>query len=277
MDIFTKGAFWDYWKTGSDEIKPTYEKFPNIKKEYWNDKDETAKIFNIETNFFDCESPFCMAFNEFNYLLKVDPELFTYDIEGIENYDDYMNKFNDEFKQPWDKDDHEWYNDLMDGSLKDEALEQKAIYEESWGDAKQSMINFYGWLMKTFKNFHELDYGLLEKLQDYWWKVNEHECTLFAKWRNYIRGPYANYYSNFLDVMKHEEEERCEVFDDHKLPVCCIRRFKLVKNSFKDKEEYVAIKENEHVDLKNTSKDAIHAYQEIFRMMDEVWMVTHTK
>ncbi|GJV98308.1 zinc finger, CCHC-type containing protein [Tanacetum coccineum] len=33
--------------------------------------------------------------------------------------------------------DHEWYNDLMDGSLKDEALEQKAIYEESWGDAKQ--------------------------------------------------------------------------------------------------------------------------------------------
>nr|GEZ51994.1 hypothetical protein [Tanacetum cinerariifolium] len=26
---------------------------------------------------------------------------------------------------------HEWYNDLMDGSLKDEALKQKDIYEES--------------------------------------------------------------------------------------------------------------------------------------------------
>ncbi|GKB02643.1 hypothetical protein Tco_0830732 [Tanacetum coccineum] len=38
--------------------------------------------------------------------------------------------------------DHEWYNNLMDGSLKDEALEQKSIYQESWGDAKQSVINF---------------------------------------------------------------------------------------------------------------------------------------
>ncbi|GJT32925.1 hypothetical protein Tco_0923344 [Tanacetum coccineum] len=45
-----------------------------------------------------------MAFNEFNYLLKVDPELFTYDIERTENYDDYMNEFNDEFEEPWDED-----------------------------------------------------------------------------------------------------------------------------------------------------------------------------
>ncbi|GKB84429.1 hypothetical protein Tco_0956701 [Tanacetum coccineum] len=46
----------------------------------------------------------------------------------------------------------------------------------------------------------------------------------------------------------------------------------MVKYSFKDDEEYVAIKENEYDDLKNTSKDAIHAYQEIIRMMDEGWM-----
>ncbi|GKE18900.1 hypothetical protein Tco_1426477 [Tanacetum coccineum] len=200
----------------SDETEPTNEKFPNHKKEYWNDEDETAEIFNIETDIFNYESPLCMAFNEFNYLLKVDPELFTYDIERTENYDDYMNELNDEFEEPWDEDgvpyeimdhisepfcfknrrtkwptcssnedgfsnggelqgmvqvgymtyfqNHEWYNDLMDRSLKDEALEQKAIYEESWGDAKQSVINFCGWLKKTFENFHELDYGLLEKL-----------------------------------------------------------------------------------------------------------------
>ncbi|GJZ67490.1 hypothetical protein Tco_0630730 [Tanacetum coccineum] len=168
--------------------------------------------------------------------------------------------------------DHEWYNDLMDGSSKDEALEQKAIYEESWGDAKQSVINFCRWLKKTFGNFHELDYGLLEKIQDYWWKVNEHECSPFANWKNYIRGPYANYYSNFLDVMEHEEEERCEVFDNHERPVCYIRIFEMVKYSFRDDEECVAIKEKEYDDLINTSKDAIHAYQEIFRMMDEKWM-----
>ncbi|GJR23249.1 hypothetical protein Tco_0971776 [Tanacetum coccineum] len=151
--------------------------------EYWNDEDEIAKIFKIETYIFDYESPLCMAFNEFNYLLKVDPELFTYDIERTKNYDDYMNEFNDEFEEPWDEDgvpyeirdhiyepfrfkngrtkwptcssnedgfcngvelqgmvrigymtyfqDHEWYNDLRDKSLKDEALKQKAIYEDS--------------------------------------------------------------------------------------------------------------------------------------------------
>ncbi|GKC80041.1 hypothetical protein Tco_1130815 [Tanacetum coccineum] len=240
-----------------------------------------------------------MAFNEFNYLLEVDPELFTYDIERTENYDDYMNDFNDKFEEPWDEDgvpykirdhicepfrfkngrtkwpicssnedgfcnggklprmvrvgymtyfqDHEWYNDLMEESLKDEALKQKAIYEESRGDAKQS------------------------------WKVNEHECSPFANWRNYIRGPYANYYSNFVDMMEHEEEERCKVFDDHERPVCNIRRFEMIKYSFRDDEEYVAIKENEYDDLTNTRKDAIHAYQEIFRMMDEGWMVTRTE
>ncbi|GKE48950.1 hypothetical protein Tco_1480208, partial [Tanacetum coccineum] len=45
-----------------------------------------------------------MAFNEFNYLLKVDPELFTFDVERTENYDNYMNEFYDEFDKPWDDD-----------------------------------------------------------------------------------------------------------------------------------------------------------------------------
>ncbi|GJS41577.1 hypothetical protein Tco_0566620 [Tanacetum coccineum] len=277
-------------------------------KEYWNDEDETTEIFKIETNIFNYESPLCMAFNEFNYLFKVNPELFTYDIKRTDNYDDYMNEFNDEFEKPWDEDgvpyeigdhickpfcfknertkwptcssnedgfyiggklsgmvrvgymtyfqDHEWYNDLMDGSLKDEALEQKAIYEKSWGEVKQSLINFCGWLKKTFGNFHELDYGLLEKLQDYCWKVNKQECFPFANWRNYIRGPYTNYYSNFLD-----EIEISEVFDDHERPVCYIRRIEMIKYSFRDDEEYVAIKENEYDDLKNTSKEAIYVYQ----------------
>ncbi|GKB62477.1 hypothetical protein Tco_0918663 [Tanacetum coccineum] len=32
MDIFTKGALWDYWKTGSDETEPTDENFPILRK-----------------------------------------------------------------------------------------------------------------------------------------------------------------------------------------------------------------------------------------------------
>ncbi|GJZ81529.1 hypothetical protein Tco_0646523 [Tanacetum coccineum] len=180
MDHYTKRALWIYWLRGDDEVEITDEESSDSDEE-----EEVAEIFRIETNVFDFETPLCRAFNEFNYLLKVDPEIFTYDIERMENYDDYINEFNDEFEEPWDEDgfcnggklpgmvrvgymtyfqDHEWYNDLMDGSLKNEALEQKAIYEESWGDAKQSVIHFCGWLKETFGNFHELDYGLLEKL-----------------------------------------------------------------------------------------------------------------
>ncbi|GJY13485.1 hypothetical protein Tco_0382794 [Tanacetum coccineum] len=39
------------------------------------------------------------------------------------------------------------------------------------------------------------------------------------------------------------------------------------------KEEYVAVKEDEYDDLARTSEEACQAYQEIFRMMDEGWMV----
>ncbi|GKC68851.1 hypothetical protein Tco_1114734, partial [Tanacetum coccineum] len=68
---------------------------------------------------------------------------------------------------------------------------------------------------------------------------------------------------------EHNNEERCKLFNDQELPVCTIRRFKMIKYSFGQDEEYVAIKEDEYEDLTNISKDACQAYQEIFRMMDE--------
>nr|GFB37984.1 hypothetical protein [Tanacetum cinerariifolium] len=76
-----------------------------------------------------------------------------------------------------------------------------------------------------------------------------------------------------------EDEERCELFDDvtQELPICNIRRFEMIKYSFGDDEECVSVKEDEYEDLTNTSKEAIHAYREIFRMMDEGWMVMHIK
>ncbi|GJY74273.1 hypothetical protein Tco_0478704 [Tanacetum coccineum] len=140
-------------------------------------------------------------------------------------------------------------------------------------------------------------------------KIAKHEGTSLQQ-KQRPRSPELNDKSNLIDLMKEchneltlgeivslkilsrtmnvsdfglptkmdfEEEERCEVFDDHERPVCYIRRFKIIKFSFRDDEEYVAIKENKYDDLTNTSKEAIHAYQEIFRMMDEGWKVTRTE
>ncbi|GJX24961.1 VIER F-box protein 2 [Tanacetum coccineum] len=66
--------------------------------------------------------------------------------------------------------------------------------------------------------------------------------------------------------------ERCKLFDDHELPICTVRRFEMIKYSFRQDEEYVAIKEDEYEDLTSTCEDACRAYQKIFRMMDEGWM-----
>ncbi|GJY59924.1 hypothetical protein Tco_0459816 [Tanacetum coccineum] len=201
MDIFTKGALWDYWKLRSDEIEPTNEETSNLEETNHDDEQEICEIFRIEKNMFDYETPLCEKFKEFNYLLKIDPDLLTKDIEGFKTYE--------EFKDDW-------------------------IYEIINDD--ESSNN--GW--RRWDGYEIADHDQEE--------------------REYENG--------------HEDKERCELFDDHKLSVCNIRRFEMIKYSFGDDEEYVAIKEDEYDDLTSTSKDARRAYQEIFRMMDEGWMVT---
>ncbi|GJU63082.1 hypothetical protein Tco_1244917 [Tanacetum coccineum] len=152
---------------GDDEVELTDE-------ESSDDDDEIAEVFGIDTNIFDYETPLYSAFNEFNYLLKVDPDLLTKDIMGFKTY------------------------------------------------------------MKIIKT------------------------------TGYMNGTR-------IDNMN---EELCEV---HELPVCNIRRFEMIKYSFGQDEEYVAIKEDEYDDFERTSKDAYRAYQEIFRLMDEGWMVTRAE
>ncbi|GJZ71337.1 hypothetical protein Tco_0635188 [Tanacetum coccineum] len=71
-----------------------------------------------------------------------------------------------------------------------------------------------------------------------------------------------------------EREELCEV---HKLPVCNVRRCMMIKYSFNNDEEYITVKEDEYDDLTVTRKEECRAYQEIFRIKDEGWMVTRAE
>ncbi|GKD19665.1 hypothetical protein Tco_1208823 [Tanacetum coccineum] len=135
--------------------------------------------------------------------------------------------------------DLKWYETLKDSELKEEALRNKVILEGLINDEDKSSNN--GW--RRWDGYDIADHDQEER-------------------------EYEN---------KHEDEERCELFDDYELPVCTIRRFKMIKYLFRQDEEYVGIKEDEYEDLINTSKEAIHAYQEIFRMMYEGWMVTRAE
>ncbi|GKB61152.1 hypothetical protein Tco_0917338 [Tanacetum coccineum] len=77
------------WKMGSDEIEVSDDESSDL-EDYWSDKEEeTIEIFKIETDVFDYETPLCLSFNEFNYLLKVDLDLLTKDIMGFKTYEDY--------------------------------------------------------------------------------------------------------------------------------------------------------------------------------------------
>ncbi|GJR06391.1 hypothetical protein Tco_0529375 [Tanacetum coccineum] len=88
-----------------------------------------------------------------------------------------------------------------------------------------------------------------------------------------------NIYTNYDDVyeINHRNNEREELCEIHELPVCNIRRYTMINYSFNNEEEYVAVKEDEYDDLTITRKEAYQAYQEIFRIMDEGWMVSRAE
>ncbi|GJY74450.1 hypothetical protein Tco_0478881 [Tanacetum coccineum] len=93
MDQYTMKELWIYWIRGDDEVELTDE-------ESSDNEDEIAEVLRIDTNIFGYETPICSAFNEFNYLLKVDPDLLTKDIMGFKTYEDYK----DDWIYEWNKD-----------------------------------------------------------------------------------------------------------------------------------------------------------------------------
>ncbi|GKD61378.1 hypothetical protein Tco_1298887 [Tanacetum coccineum] len=177
----------------------------------------------------------------------------------------------------------------------------KTKVEESWGDATPGVIKFRAWLKSSFENFHELDHDVLVKLEECWWKVNAHEITSFTNWENYGQGPYANIktekiYDPYLDInliigrnygannvgdtqgfQERKEEHNMHTESSkptHDPSICQVRIFEMIKYSFHANDEYVAIKEHECSDHSKTNIDACQAYRELFRIMDEGWLVT---
>ncbi|GKE86232.1 hypothetical protein Tco_1559974, partial [Tanacetum coccineum] len=115
--------------------------------------------------------------------------------------------------------DLEWYEALKDNELKEEALRNKAIIEGLINDDVKS--NNEGW--KSWENFENANGDR-----------NEWE--------------YENEYEN------NERYKLCGN-ETHDLPVCIVRRFEMIKYSFRQDEDYFAVKEYEYEDLMCTNKD----------------------
>ncbi|GJS04227.1 hypothetical protein Tco_0320735 [Tanacetum coccineum] len=260
-------------------------------------KVEVAKVFRIDTNLFDFETPMCKAFKEFNYLLQIDPDLLTKDIVGFKTYEDYKN----DWIYKWNKDVPWVYNKpWLDKGIWEEPTPVKHMCKPfnyktgcsewpncSWKD--DGCCNG-GNLPSAYLIGNSLHYQDLE-----WYEALEDSKLKDEALRNktimegfikedddesyYEHERRWNIYTNYDDAYQidHEDNEREELCEVHELSVCNVRRYMMIKYSFNNNEEYVAVKEDEYNDLIITRKEEGRAYQEIFRIMDEGWIVTRAE
>nr|GEV26968.1 hypothetical protein [Tanacetum cinerariifolium] len=134
-----------------DEIKPTNDETFDLEETDHDDEQEIDEIFKIQTNLFDYKTPLCGEFKEFNYLLKIDTDLLTKDIEGFKTYeefkDDWIYEWNNDVpwvhKKPWTN--YGAWNEptpvthsLEDRELKEEALRNKSIMKGIINDDDES-------------------------------------------------------------------------------------------------------------------------------------------
>ncbi|GJS74517.1 reverse transcriptase domain-containing protein [Tanacetum coccineum] len=203
-------------------------------------------------------------------IFKIDDDLFNFDLPWFKMYDEYAQELNNKTqgnKEPWSENgvpyqlcdhicepycfkngktkwptcsldidgfcnggelpeivqirsmsyiqDHKWYDELMDGKLKDETLTFKTKVEKSQGYATPGNVGGS---------------------------------------------------SNTNIRVKHVVTRENQGYDEHmgnetpEQSVCKIRRFEMMKYSFSDNEEYITIKESDHL---NHSKKGLDAYREL--------------
>ncbi|GKA94419.1 hypothetical protein Tco_0816457, partial [Tanacetum coccineum] len=262
MDWYTQNALWIYWARGDDEVKLYDEEPSDPNDKNLIDECEVAEIFRIETNVFDFETPtmigfmsrmkMCHGYTKNNgwimeygknpHLLNIIASLLIIkvDIRNGQLVAGYYNGGNlprayivgNSLRYQ----DFEWYEALEDGELKEEALKNKAIMEGLIDEDDES--SKVGW-----------------RSQDDYVDTNRDQ-------------------EERDDENEHDDKERCELFDDvtQERPVCNIRRFEMIKYSFGDGEEYVAIKENGYDDLISTSEDACaHTRKSFARWTKDGW------
>ncbi|GJV80803.1 hypothetical protein Tco_1516673 [Tanacetum coccineum] len=227
MDIFTKGALWDYWKLGSDEVEPTNEKTSNLEEAKQDDEQE------------------------------IDPDVLTNDIVGFKTYDEY--------KDDWI---YEWNKNV------------RWVHEKPWTGAgvwteptpvmhcckpfsyKNGCSEWptCSWREDGYCNGGNLPgayiVGDTLRYQDLEWydALKDSELKEEALRNKAIMEGLIN-----EDVESNNEDDEIHELcgnETHELLVCNIRKFEMIKYSFGQDEEYVAVKENEYEDLTSTSEDA---------------------
>ncbi|GJR30900.1 hypothetical protein Tco_1107132 [Tanacetum coccineum] len=313
--ILLAGAVGEWFKkdcigsvtTWDDLVEKFVQKFyqlsdHNEEIEEDDDPDDITDIFKIEGNLFDFETLLCKAFNDFNYILKIDKDLFTFDIQGTGTYKEYEsnNLVTMNLEEPWlDKgvpyqlcdhicEPYRFKNGVTKWPICSSDIDGFCNGGEIPGMVQVGSMTYF----QDQKWYDELaDRKLKEETLMYKAKVKEswgNTTPGVMKFCAWLINSFGNFHEldynvlvklqecwnydtnntgNTQDNQGHEERR-----DDPTLEqsVCKIRRFEMMKYSFNADEEYIAIKESEYL---NHSKDNLDAYRELLRIIDEGWVM----
>ncbi|GJW09620.1 hypothetical protein Tco_1575447 [Tanacetum coccineum] len=173
----------------------------------------------------------------------MDDDLFTYEVE-VANIPCNSNMDDDS--------EHE-ADDDMGYDPGDDKVE---LIDEESSDDMDEVAEDYEWY-KALEDSELKDEALRNKaIMEGFIKEDDDESRYEQKRR-------WNIYTNKDDAyeINHEDNEREELCEGHELPVCYVRRYMLIKYSFNNDEEYVAVKEDEYDDLTIIRKEVCQAYQ----------------
>ncbi|GKE20106.1 hypothetical protein Tco_1431618 [Tanacetum coccineum] len=275
---------------------------------------EKIKDVKVEDVPLTCDAPLEVLNNEVSQLSGMDDDLFTYEVEvaniPCDSKMDADSEQEADDDMGYDPSDIYWIRgddevELTDEESSDDIDEVAEVFRINTNlfDFETPMckaFNELNWREDSYCNGGNLPdaYHIRNLLhyQDLEWYEALKDCELKDEaLRNkaimegfiiedddesrYEQKRRWNIYTNYDDAyaINHGDNEREELCEIHELPVCNIRRYMMIKYSFNNDEEYVVVKEDEYDDLTITRKEAYRAYQEIFRIMDEGWMVTRAK
>ncbi|GJW90401.1 hypothetical protein Tco_0167954 [Tanacetum coccineum] len=206
-----------------------------------NEMDNVPEFFRIKRNLFDFETPLCEAYHEFSCLLKIDTDLFTYDIQNFKTYDEYKQELKGDKAKGTEK---PWSENGVPYQLCDHICEP---YRFKNGGTK--------WPTCTSDIDGRGPYANMKTE----WVSNPYLDTNRIFGRDYEA-------SNVSCTQENQKDDTIP-----KPSNCKVRRFEMMKYSFNYDEEYITIKESEYL---NHSNDSIDAYQELLRLIDDGWVVT---
>ncbi|GJS88195.1 hypothetical protein Tco_0770831 [Tanacetum coccineum] len=197
--------------------------------------DEIAEVFRIDTNIFDYETPLCSAFNEFNYLLK------NKDVPWVD-------------EKPW-TDAGVWTkptpvkhtckpfnyktgcSEWPTCSWKDDGHCSEGNLPEAYIIGNQLRYQDYKWY-EALEDCKLKDEALRNKA------IMERSIKEDDDKSRYEQMRQWNTYTNYNDAyeINHEHNKSEELCEIQEQPICNLKRYMMVKYSFNDDEEYIAIK-----------------------------------